>query len=121
MKNSNYNKRKTQILSILNNSSYLYTSKEIADLTPVSLSCINALLKRYVGQGLLKRKKVESRYFYWITKKGIDRLEYLLEKETEKEEIEKTEPRIELLERELVVKKTPIKLMEREPVRFKNE
>ena len=97
MKNFNHNIRKKQILAILSYTNTPYTSREIADLCPVSLSCVCALLKRYVQHGLIKRKKENDKFIYSITPIGLERLEFLLGSKSVKE-------RIDLLVRETLLR-----------------
>lgn len=89
MKTNNRNVRKKHILAILSYSKP-HTSQEIADLcNPVSLSSIRTSLRSYCKQGLIKRKKNNDDVFiYWITERGLERLEYLLESKSLKKQIE---------------------------------
>ena len=66
-----YNKRKINILEIINNSDKPLTSREITKKTNVSLSCITALLKRYTDFGYVKRRKnLKKKFVYSLLKKG---------------------------------------------------
>ncbi|GAI62627.1 unnamed protein product, partial [marine sediment metagenome] len=85
-----------------------YSSKEIHDLCPdISLNSLRTSLKTYFVQGLIKREKKNGVFVYWITEKGLKRLEYLIGKQTVKEQIQ-------LLTREPIKR---FKLLKREPVR----
>ena len=96
MKAKNYNIRKKQILAIMSYAVHQYTAREIADLCiPVSLSNISDYLRKYTQQGLLKRKKENGKFVYWITPRGLERLEYLLGSKSIK-------PQIALLVREKI-------------------
>lgn len=91
MKAKNYNVRKKNILAILSYSMHPYTAKEITDLCyTVSLTCISSRLLTYLKQGLVKRKRENKKtvYKYEITKKGLERLEYLLGSKKIKTQIE---------------------------------
>lgn len=78
MKAKNHNIRKKQILAQLSYALKPQTAREIAEICPVSLTCVSSLLKRYVEQGLLKRKIENNKFIYWITPRGEARLNYLL-------------------------------------------
>ena len=89
MKFNNRNERKKYILALLNHSTKTFTSREIADLCyPVSYSSICTSLKNYYEQGLLRRKRKNEIFFYNITQKGIERLEYLIGDTSIKSQIE---------------------------------
>jgi len=101
MSNSNRNKRKLKILTILNYSSKPLLAKEIHELCyPMSLSLttICSRLLSYVRQGIIKRIKENNVYIkpflYEITPRGEDKLNYLINV------------------------KEQIKLLVREPIRF---
>lgn len=106
---SNRNERKICVLNILSYySERPYSSKKIAKLCPdVSVSSIRTSLKTYYNQGLLKRKKENGVFVYWITEEGLKRLEFLIGKKTVKDQVQ-------LLVREPIRK---IKLLEREPIK----
>lgn len=88
MKSNNRNVRKKHILAILSYSKPL-TSKEITNLCfPISINSIRTSLKKYYEQGLIKRKKEKDIFIYWITQKGIERLEYLIGSKSVKKQIE---------------------------------
>jgi predicted transcriptional regulator len=72
------NSRKIHVLALLNNINTLYTAEEIANMCPVSTSSVRASLKGYCNQAIIKREKRDGIYVYWITQKGVERLEYLL-------------------------------------------
>ncbi len=79
MKPKNYNLRKKQILAIMSYATHPYTAREITDFCyPVSLSNICDYLRKYTKYGLLSRKKENNVFVYWITPRGLERLEYLL-------------------------------------------
>lgn len=89
MSENKRNVRKKHILAILSYSVHPYTSKEIADLCcPVSINSIRTSLKKYVEQRLIKRKKINDIFVYWITPRGLERLEYLLGSKNIKDQID---------------------------------
>lgn len=81
MSDNNRNKRKLKILTILNYSTKTLSAKEIHEQSyPITLAIetIRSSLLNYIRQGIVKRKKEKNSYVYWITQKGIDRLNYLI-------------------------------------------
>ena len=87
--NNNRNERKKFVLALLNHSIKPYTAKEIANLCyPITLSSTSTSLKNYCKYGLLKREKKNEIFQYWITQKGIERLEYLIGNNSVKSQIE---------------------------------
>lgn len=88
MKHPNHNVRKKQILAIMSYTIHQYTAREITDLCLlVSLSNICDYLRKYTQQGLLKRKKENGKFVYWITPRGLERLEWILGTKSVKEQI----------------------------------
>ncbi len=78
---SNRNKRKLKILTILNYATKTLSAKEIHEQNyPITLAIetIRSSLLNYIRQGIIKRRKENNSYVYWITQKGIDRLNYFL-------------------------------------------
>jgi len=81
MSKNNRNKRKLKILTILNYATKPQTAKEIHEQCyPITLAIetIRSSLLSYIRQGIIKRKKENRSYIYWITQRGIDRLNYFL-------------------------------------------
>ena len=112
MKTNNRNERKKLILATLSYSISPYSAKEIHDLcSNISLSSICTSLKRYYTQGLIKRKKKENKFYYKITQKGIEKLEYLIGDTSIKSQIELfvREPIKKLLNGELEAEYNSIK------------
>ena len=81
MSENNRNKRKLKILTILNYATKPQTAKEIHEQCyPITLAIetIRSSLLSYIRQGIIKRKKENRSYIYWITQRGKDRLNYFL-------------------------------------------
>ncbi len=88
MSENNRNKRKLRILTILNYSIEPQSAKEIHEQCyPITLAIetIRSSLLTYIRQGIIKRKKENKSYVYWITPRGIDRLNYFM---NQKEQID---------------------------------
>ena len=61
------------------------SSSDLADSRGLSLQAASRRLHRYQLQGLFRREKIGKKYFYDITKKGIDRIDWLREKKVNEE------------------------------------
>ena len=73
------NELKIQILSFLAEYKEA-TAKEIAESLNISNNLALTALRKYMINGLVKRKRVRQgreRYLYVITKRGFERLQYL--------------------------------------------
>jgi len=74
------NQRKIQILSILSESNLISAEDLSYNIDETSTANIMALLLRYYRYGLVKRKKFLGKYRYSISQKGIERMNYLRNK-----------------------------------------
>lgn len=79
------NETKIHILKCLSDGQW-WTTPEVAEACRINLTNASELLRRYRGQGIVRRERnydVPRGYFYQITTVGVGRLQYLLSDDME--------------------------------------